>query len=234
MSGHSKWATTKHHKAIVDAKRSNLFTKLAHNITIAAKIGKNLDIAVEAAKHASMPKENIQRAIDKGTGKIAGANIKQVIYEAYGPGGIGIIIDVLTDNKNRTLSEIKSVLNKNNGRLANSGAVSYLFAEQGIIELKQSGQTIFGEDLEMIIIDSGAKDYTIVDGIIYVYTEPKALSSVKQALEFKSLKIDNAKIELSPKNYIKIAEDKKETIVNLLQTLEDLDDVSEIYTNADL
>lgn len=234
MSGHSKWATTKRHKAVIDAKKSSIFTKLARNITLAAKTGKNLDIAIESAKKASMPKDNIQRAIDRGTGKLAGEIIETINYEIYGPSGAGVIAQVITDNKNRALSEIKAVLNRNNGRLANSGAVSYLFEEQGVIELNQANQTISGDDLEMVIIDAGAKDYEIEDGIIYVYTDPKQLSIVKDALTFKSLKVDDAKIEFSPKNYIAVDEDKKDTVMNLLQSLEDLDDVNEVYTNANL
>lgn len=234
MSGHSKWATTKRHKAVVDAKRSNLFTKLARAITVAAKSGKNLDLAISAAKKASMPKENIQRAIDKGTGKIADEEIISTSYEAYGPEGVGIIIEVITDNKNRAISEIKASLNKYGGKLASSGAVSYLFEKNGVIELKETNQTLSGEDLEMVIIESGAKDYEIDEGIIYVYTDPKELTKVKQNLEFKSLKVDEAKLEMSPGNYVKISEDKKEKIIKLLEMLEDLEDVNQIFTNADL
>lgn len=234
MSGHSKWATTKRHKAVIDAKRSNLFTKLARAITVAAKEGKNLDLAIEQAKKASMPKENIQRAIDKGTGKIAGSEIVSLQYEAYGPFGVGIIINVITDNKNRAISEIKSVLNKYEGKLASGGAVSYLFEKQGIIEIFVSKQAVFGEDLDMIIIDSGAKDYEKKDDTIYIYTDPKELSQVKKNLEFKSLQIESTKLELSPKNYVTLDNEKKEKIIKLLTALEDLDDVTEIYTNADL
>ncbi len=234
MSGHSKWATTKRHKAVIDAKRSSIFTKLARNITLAAKTGKNLDIAIEAAKKASMPKDNIQRAIDRGTGKIAGDAIETINYEVYGPNAIGVIVKAVTDNKNRALSEIKAVLNRNNGRLANSGAVSYLFEEQGVIEFPKNNQTLSGEELEMVIIEAGAKDYTIEDDIVYVYTDPKQLSKIKEALEFKSLKIDNAKIEYSPKNYVDVPEESKDTVIGLLQALEDLDDIDEVYTNANL
>ncbi len=234
MSGHSKWATTKRHKAVVDAKRSNLFTKLARGITVAARTGKNLDIAIASAKRASMPKDNIQRAIDKGTGKIKGVEIIQTSYEAYGPEGIGVIIDVLTDNKNRAVAEIKAVLNKHNGKLASSGAVAYLFERNGVIELKKENQSLSGEDLEMVIIESGAKDYEVDDGILFIYTDPKELAKVRQNLEFKSLKIDEADLEMSPKNYVAITEDKKEKIIKFLEALEDLEDVSHISTNANL
>ncbi len=234
MSGHSKWSTIKRKKGVADAKRANQFTKLARAITVAAKEGKNLDLAIEQAKKANMPKDNIDRAIKRGQGELGGIEIESACYEAYGPNNIGIIINVLTDNKNRALAEIKAVLNKLNGKLASAGTVSYLFDERGMIELKQEGQTVSGEDLEMIIIESGAKDYSVEDDIIYVYTDPKKLSEVQKALEFKSLKIDNAKLEMSPKNYVKLDENKKEAVIKLLTALEELDDVSEIYTNADL
>jgi len=234
MSGHSKWATTKRHKAVVDAKRSGVFTKLARAITVAAKEGKNLDIAIEQARAANMPKDNIDRAIKRGQGGTNEAEIVGMRYEVYGPGGTGIIVDVLTDNKNRALSEIKATLNKYNGKLATGGAVSYLFEEQGVIELDNSGQTLQGEDLEMVIIDSGAQDYSISDGTVYVYTNPKELTKVKQALEFKSLKVKSANLAMNPKNYIDCDENKKQSIIKLLETLEDLDDVANVYTNANL
>ncbi len=234
MSGHSKWSTIKRKKGVADSKRSNQFTKLARAITIAAKESKNLDLAIEQAKKANMPKENIERALQRGLGELGGEEINSMSYESYGPGGIGIIIDVLTDNKNRSLSEIKSVLNKYNGKLASSGAVSYLFDQEGVVQFKKDGQTVAGDDLEMIIIDSGAKNYSIDDGIIYVYTEPKKLSEIKKALEFKSLKIDSAKLQMCPKSYINLDENKKESVIKLLTSLEELDDVSEVYTNADL
>jgi len=172
--------------------------------------------------------------VKRGSGELAGGEIVQTQYEAYGPSGVGIIISVFTDNKNRAVSEIKAVLNKYSGNLASGGAVSYLFSEKGVIELKKEGQTLSGEDLEMVIIESGANDYTVVDDIVYIYTDPKKLSDVKKALEFKSLKIESAQIEMTPKNYIAINDDKKESVIKLLEALEDLDDVEEVFTNADL
>jgi len=234
MSGHNKWSKIKRKKGATDIKRSNLFSKLARTITVAARSGKGLDLTIEQAKKANMPRDNIQRAIDKGTGKVEGAEITEVRYEAYGPEGIGIIIDALTDNKNRALAEIKATLNKYNGKLATSGAVLYLFEELGVIEIVKEGQSITGEDLEMTIIESGAKDYSFDEGVIYIYTNSKELEKVKKNLEFKSLKIENAKLEMSPGNYIKLDEHKQESVVKLLSALEELEDVSEVYTNADL
>lgn len=234
MSGHSKWATIKRKKGVTDAKRANQFTKLARAISVAAKTGKNLDLAVESAKGANMPKENIERAIKKGTGEMAGEEIIQTCYEAYGPEAVGIIINILTDNKNRALSEIKAVLNKFGGKLASSGAVSYLFEEKGEIVINKTNQTVADDDLEMIIIESGASDYEIEGDIIYIYTDPKNLNQVENNLKFKSLKADSAQIIMCPKNYVDVLENKKESIVKLLTHLEELDDVSEVYTNAEL
>lgn len=243
MSGHSKWSTIKRKKGAADAKRANVFTKLARVITVAAKAGKNLDLAVEQAKAANMPKENIQRAIDKGTGKLAGEQIEELTYEAYGPGGVAIIIKVLTDNKNRSLSNIRSVMNKFGGRIADSGSVSYLFEQKGVIVIKLSNpstdlgvnnQVLSKEDVELIIIDSGAEDYVEDEGYFYVYTKPKDLEKVKKSIEFRAVKIESAKLEMVPKSYISISENIHSPIVKLLEALEEEDDVSEVYTNADL
>lgn len=234
MSGHSKWKQIKHKKGAEDAKRSNQFTRLSHAISIAAKTGKGLDIAIDQAKKYNMPKENIDRAIKRGTGELAGAEIISTQYEAYASEGVGIIIQVLTDNKNRAVAEIKALLNKHGGKLASGGAVSYQFEEKGVIELKKDGQTLSGEDLELIIIESGAKDYTVVDDMIYIYTEPKDLSIVKKNLIFKSLKIKDAQIQMNPKNYVQVTKEKKASIIKLLEALEGLDDVEEVFTNADL
>lgn len=241
MSGHSKWATTKRKKFAIDAKRANVFTKLARLITVAAKTGRSLDLAIEQAKAANMPKENIQRAIDRGTGKLAGAQIEELIYEAYlpcrqagGPGGVAIIIKVLTDNKNRTISELRSTLTKNGGKLAEQGAVGFLFENKGIMNINLSNQALSKEDLEMVIIDSGAEDYEEDNNYFYVYAKPNELEKVKKELEFKTIKIEGAKLEMLPKNYVKIPDDKKENIVKLLESLEELDDVSEVYANVEL
>jgi len=234
MSGHSKWKQIKHKKGAADAKRSSQFTKLAHAITIAAKTNKNLDLAVELAKRANMPKENIQRAIDRGTGKLAETNIEELRYELYGPSGIGIIVKILTDNKNRSLSELKSILNKLGGRLANAGAVSYLFEELGVLEIEKNTLTKTIDEIEMDIIDSGARDYKITDDLIYIYTDPIQLTNVKSILESKNMQISSFGLELCPKNYIQVEESKKGTVINLLTALEELDDVDEVYTNADI
>jgi len=234
MSGHSKWSQIKRQKGATDAKRSNLFTKICNAITIGAKSGKGLEIALDQAKKANMPKDKIDKAIARGKGELGGEMVEEMQYEAYGPGGVAIIIKALTDNKNRTLSEIRSVLNKFGGTLANSGAVSYLFEKKGIIEIPVSKLPVSKEDAEMIIIESGADDFNEANDYLYVYTDPKKLEEVKNNIEFKAIPIENAKMEMNPKAYTDIKDDKKDSVMKLLEGLEDLDDVNEVYTNADL
>ncbi len=234
MSGHSKWKQIKNKKGASDAKRANIFTKFSRAITVAAKTGRGLDLAIEQARAFNMPKENIQRAIDKGTGKLEGAQIEEIVYEAYGNGGVAVIIKVLTDNKNRTVSELRSILSEYNGKMAESGSVNFLFDQKGVIEINTIGQTLSKEDLEMVIIDSGADDYEESDGQIYIYTKPSELEKVKKALEFKTIKIVSAKLEMIPKNYVEISDSNKESIIKLLEALEENDDVGEVFTNASL
>lgn len=243
MSGHSKWATTKRKKAGIDAKRSKVFTKVAKLITIAARDGKSGDpttnpslrLAVDNAKAVSMPKDNIERAIKRGIGGGAdGAALEEITYEAYGPGGIAILIECLTDNKNRALGEVKTVVNKAGGSFASAGSVSYLFKKAGQIILEESKNTIKGDDLEMQIIDSGAEDFSKDDGLIVITCSLADLNSVKKNLEDAGLIIDTAEIVQIPTILHDVSEDKKPGVEKILENLDDLDDVSNVYTNADL
>ena len=234
MSGHNKWSQIKRQKGVADVKRSNVFTKLANAITIAAKTGKGLDIVMEQAKRANMPKDRIEKSIARGKGEIPGVQIEEITYEAYGPGGVAIIIKTLTDNNNRTISDLRSIMSKLGGNLANSGSVSYLFEQKGVVEINLNNIPFAKEDAELIIIDAGAEDFEEENGYIYVYTEPKKIEEVKKNLEFKALPIESAKIELNPKTYIEIKDDKKEVLLKLLETIENLDDIVEVYTNANL
>jgi YebC/PmpR family DNA-binding regulatory protein len=241
MSGHSKWATTKHKKAIVDAKRGKIFTKLAKLVTIAARDGggdpssnPSLRMAIDNAKAASMPKDNIDRAILRGTGGGDSAKIEEIIYEAYGPGGMAMIIECLTDNKNRTVAEVKAILNKYNGSFANAGSVSYQFTKKGEIIINKSGSNNTDEQYEELIIESGADDYEIEDEIIVVYTTQSQLHQVKSAFEAANLKIDLAELTYLPNSYTDIESSKKETAEKLLDTLDDLDDVNKVYSNVDI
>lgn len=234
MSGHSKWAQIKRAKGVTDKKRAQTFTRIANAIVVAARAGRGLDLAIEKAKEANMPKSNIDRAIARGKGEIPGLQIEEAIYEAYGPSGVAIMIKTLSDNKNRTISSLRAILNKYNGRLAESGSVAYLFEEKGVIAIEIAKQVLTKDDIEMIIIDSGAEDFKEEDGVIYVYTKPKLLEEVKKNLEFKTIKIDSASLEMNPKNYVDISDDKKESIIKLLEAIEEGEDVSEVFTNANL
>lgn len=241
MSGHSKWATTKRKKAVIDAKRGKIFTKLGKLITIAARDGggdqnsnPTLRMAIDNAKAASMPKENIERAITRGAGGGDAAAIEEVIYEVYGPSGAGILVECLTDNKNRTVSDIKAILNRNGGSLAGPGSVNYQFKKVGEIIVDEIRNDLKDEELEMAILDSGAEDFEKDDSIYYIYTNFSDLNAVKTSLESAKVAIDSAEPSLKPSALIEIPEDKKESLMKLMDSIDELDDVSKIYTNANL
>lgn len=236
MSGHSKWATTKHKKAIVDAKRSASFTKLANVVTIAARNGGDptmnfqLRLAIDRAKAASMPKENIERALRRAQGKL-GDELSEVIYEGYGPGGVAILIQCLTDNRLRSVSNIRSYFNKFGGSLAEAGSVAYLFEKKGqiIISLKESGKT--QGELEELIINSGADDFRIEDDTIIVYTQVSESQSVSKYLENAGIKIESSELTYVAKTGASISDDKLSSLEKLIDVLESDDDVHDVYTN---
>ena len=242
MSGHSKWATTKHKKAIIDAKRGKIFTKMAKLVTIAARDGKSGDItmnpslrmAVENAKAASMPKDNIERAIQKGIGGGGGAQIEEFTYEAYAPGGIALLIECLTDNKNRTLGDIKAILNKSGGVLATAGSVGYLFKKIGQIIIDEKENAKKGEDLEMAIIDSGAENFEKEDTIYIVTCSFTDMYTVRKNLEESEIKIESAEFIQQAATLIDLPEDKSEAIMNLIEKIDDIDDVSNVFTNLNI
>lgn len=233
MSGHSKWSSIKHQKGTADARRSNLFSKLANAIAIAARSGADptsnfqLRLTIEKAKAANMPKTNIERAIARGAGKEGGAGLEEILYEAYGPGGTAILIETVTDNKNRTTSEIKNVLSRFGGNLASPGAVSYLFEKKGEIKIK--GEK--GEEREMAIIDSGAEDYQGVEEGYLVYTTPTELNQVKNNLEKAGFTVESLGFSWEPKEPLNVDEQTSEKIVKLLSGLEELEDVTAVHSN---
>ncbi len=236
MSGHSKWSTIKHKKAINDAKRANVFTKHAKLIEVAARNGGDpemnfaLRMAIDNARAVNMPKDNIERAIKRGTGESKdGAELFEVTYEAYGPGQVAMLIDCITDNKNRTLTDVKTILKKNKGKFVEGGGVSWQFEKKGLILL--SGVTKENEEeLEMQIIDSGAEDYEIeADGVV-VYTKATELKQVQDALEKNGLKIEEAKIIFDAKDKISPTEDDLVDLEKLVELLEENDDVAEVWT----
>lgn len=242
MSGHSKWATTKHKKAIIDAKRGKIFTKLAKLVTIAARDGKSGDpsmnpslrMAIDSAKAASMPKDNIERAVQRGIGGGNSAAIEEIIYEAYAPGGVALLIECLTDNKNRTIGDIKAILSKANGALATAGSVGYLFNKIGQLLIDESKNELKGEELELVIIDSGAQDFEKEDGLYVVSCSFGDMHQVKKSLEEAGIVIESADIVQAANTLIDLPEEKKESVLGLIEKIEDLDDVSNVFTNMSL
>ena len=233
MSGHSKWATTKRQKAVVDAKRGALFTKIGNQIAIAARSGTDpamnpgLAMVLEKARHANMPKANIERAIARAADKSAAALIEEV-YEAYGPGGVGVVIEVATDNKNRTMPEVRHTLDKSGGRMADPGSVMFQFTRKGVIEIAEKG-----EDALMAALDAGAEDVTEEDEGSVIYTAASDLMKVRGALIEAGLTVNSAELQYVPNNYVPVEGENAEKLEKLLGAIDDLDDVTNVYTNAE-
>jgi YebC/PmpR family DNA-binding regulatory protein len=239
MAGHSKWAGIKHKKAIVDARRGAMFTKLARAITVAAREGggdPNLNAAlanaVQKAKDASMPKENIERAIAKGTGEGGDAEaIEAVVYEGYGPGGVALLIEALTDNRNRTGAEVRHLLSKHGGSLGEPGSVAYLFDRQGVVVVDAKR---WSEDDLIVAIDAGALDIEQDDDVFEVITEPATLGAVRAALEEAGIEIENAEVTQRPKTRVPLDEEQARKLMRLIDALEDNDDVNAVHANFDV
>jgi YebC/PmpR family DNA-binding regulatory protein len=239
MSGHSKWASIKHKKAIVDSKRGKLFTKLARAVTVAAKEGggdidgnPSLALAVQKARDASMPKDNIERAIAKGTGAGAdAAALETILYEGYGPGGVALLIEAVTDNRNRTGADVRHALSKGNGSLGEPGSVAYNFDKKGVIVV--DGER-YGEDDLMVAIDAGAEDISREDDSWEIVTEPSDLTGVRKALEDAGVEIQNAEVTQRPKVLVPVDEDTAGKLLRLIDNLEDNDDVDAVHANFDV
>lgn len=233
MSGHSKWATTKRQKAVVDAKRGALFTKIANQIAIAARSGTDpnmnpsLAMVLEKARQANMPKANIERAIARVSDKSAAALIEET-YEGYGPGGVGLIVEVATDNKNRTMPEVRNALSKNSGRMADPGSVMFQFARKGCIVVTEKG-----EDAMMTVLDAGAEDVDEIEDGLAILTAPSDLMKVRQALIDAGLTVTEAELKYIPTTTVALAGDDAEKLEKLLDALDDLDDVTAVHTNAE-
>ncbi len=240
MSGHSKWSTIKRQKGTADAKRSTVFTKLANLISIAAREGGGGDastnfklrLAVEKARQANMPKDNIDRAIKRGTGELGGSVLEDIMYEAYAPGGVALLIQATTDNRNRALSGIKTILNKYNSKLAESGSVGYLFKQKGHMLIKGADS----ETTEKAIIEAGADDYEFhEDDTFSVYTLPNETMQVAKQLQEVGLEATDIELSMEPISPITIEDPKiAQQLVTIMESLEDLDDVSNVYSNFDL
>ncbi len=239
MSGHSKWHSIKHKKAVVDARRGQQFTKLARAITVAAREGSgdpegnpSLALAVQKARDASMPKDNIERAIAKGTGEgVDAERIETVVYEGYGPGGVALLIEALTDNRNRTGADVRHLLSKNGGNLGEPGSVSYLFDKQGMIVVDA---TRYGEDDLIPAIDAGALDISVDEDMFEVITEPGDLAAVRQALEQAGVEIESADISERPKSRVPVDEAEAGKLIRLIDSLEESDDITTVHANFDV
>lgn len=235
MAGHNKWSKIKRDKGANDAKRGAVFTKLGNQIAIAARSGTDPDMnpslamAIEKARQANMPKDNIQRSIDRVADKNAAA-LEEVTYEGYGPGGVGIIIETATDNRNRTLPEVKTALVKNGGRIADAGSVMFQFTRKGVIRVAETG-----EEALLQILDAGAEDASEEDGEIIVYTDQKDLMKVRKSLVDAGLKVEDAELQYIANTPIEITDQEtSDKIVKLLDAIDDLDDVTNVHTNAEL
>ena len=240
MSGHSKWATTKRQKAVVDAKRGAVFTRLGNAIAVAARGGGDPDmnfalrLAVDKARAANMPMANIQRSIDRGSGKLGGAAIEETTYEAYGPGGAAFIVECVTDNKNRTFPEVRLAFTKNGGSMAEPGAVAFQFAREGMV---RANFVEGDEDAAMLqAIDAGAKDAEIIEkNEIVVYTDPKELAAVRDDLKARGFGIEEAELTYVPNNMVEVTDpETARKLTNLMNMLEDLDDVVNVHTNLEI
>jgi YebC/PmpR family DNA-binding regulatory protein len=239
MSGHSKWASIKHKKGAADAKRGKLFTKLARAITVAARDGgadpdgnAALATAIQKARDASMPKDNIQRAIDRGAGVgVDAASIVRVVFEGYGPGGAAILVDALTDNRNRASAEIRHAFSKHNGNLGEPGSVAWIFEKRGVVAVDAAR---YDEDDLIVAIDAGADDVRDEGDALRVLCQPADLSAVREALEGAGIEIESAEVAIEPKSTVEVKGNDAKSLLNLIDALEEQDDVNEVHANFDI
>jgi len=241
MSGHSKWAQIKHKKANVDAKRGKTFTKIVKEIAVAARVGggdpsgnPRLRTAIDKAKEVNMPSDNIKRAVMKGTGELPGVSYEEAIYEGYGPGGVAILIEVLTDNKNRTTPEVRHIMSKNGGNLGEAGCVSWMFEQKGYILVEKA--KIDEDTLMSVALDAGAEDMKndSKEDNYEIISAPENLEKVKSSIESSGIPVSLAEITMLPKNYATLDEKHAEQMIRLIEALEDHEDVQNVYTNFDV
>ena len=238
MSGHSKWATIKRKKGALDAKRGKIFTRLIREITIAARQAggdpdgnPRLRLAIDNAKSANMPADNIDRAIKKATGELEGSQISELTYEGYGPGGVALLIEVATDNKNRTVAEIRHIFSRGLGNLGETGSVAWMFERKGIITLKRDGKS--EDELMEIVLDAGADDLTTEEDFFEVTTTLENFEPVRKKILDNKLIVENASLQWIAKNSVPIKDDDAEKLMKLIEALEESDDVQNVFSNAD-
>lgn len=240
MAGHSKWANIKHRKGKMDALRGKITTKLSREITVAVKNGgadptgnMRLKLALQKARENNIPKDNIQRAIQKGQGAADGSNFEEFSYEGYGPAGVAVMLDIMTDNRNRTAAEIRHLFSKHGGNLGETGCVAWMFNQKGIITVAKSN--VDEETLMLLALEAGADDFSADDDDVYeILTSPEQFGQVQQAVEAADISLDSAALSMVPQTNVALAADDAIKVVKLLEALEDHDDVQEVYTNADL
>jgi YebC/PmpR family DNA-binding regulatory protein len=238
MSGHSKWSQIKRQKGVTDAKRGQLFTKLGREITVSAREGADpnsnsrLRIAVQRARDANMPIDTIERAIKRGAGGGEGVNYEELTYEGYGPSGAAILVRAMTDNRNRAAAEVRSVFTRHGGNLGESGSVGWLFDRKGVIRVDVNGHD--ADEIALQAIDAGADDVQVGDEAIDIYTDPTALESVREALEEQNVAVAEAQMQMIPKTTVELDEKSAEQVYRLVERLEDLDDVQDVFTNTEI
>ena len=239
MSGHSKWATIKHKKGALDAKRGKIFTRLIKEITIAAKNGggdpdgnPRLRTAILAAKAENMPADNIKRAVQRGTGELEGVNYEEIAFEGYGPGGVAIIVEVLTDNRNRTVSEIRHTFSKNGGNLGETGSVKFMFSKKGVIDIEKSAAT--EEQLMDIVLEHGGEDLRDEGEVWEIVTDPHAYEAVLGGVKAANIPTVSSEVTMLASTYTKLEGQQANAMIRLLEALEDFDDTQNVYSNFDM
>ncbi len=239
MSGHSKWAGIKHKKAKVDAQRGRAFTKVIREITVAARVGggdpsgnPRLRLAMEKAKAVNMPQDNIQRAIQKGTGELPGVSYEECVYEGYGPGGVAVMLEVVTDNKNRTTPEVRKLFAKHGGNLGEAGCVAWMFEKKGLIQVEAA--TTDEDRLFGVALEAGAQDVRRSDGLFEIISAPKELERVKEFLAKQMIEMTSAEVTMLPQSTVKLEGKQAQQILQLMEELEEHDDVQNVYANFDI
>lgn len=239
MSGHSKWSSIKHKKGAADAKRGQLFSKLSRAITVAAKEGggdptanATLATAIQKAKDNSMPKDNIERAIAKGAGGGAGETYETIVYEGYGPAGVAVLVEAMTDNRNRTAAEVRNIFNRTNGKLGETGSVAWMFERKGSIVVEASA--VDEDELMTVAIDAGAEDVSQDENTYEIVTDPADFMAVRQALEDAGVKYTSAELAMLPKTTVELEQSDAKKMLRLMDSLEDCDDVQEVHANFDI
>ena len=239
MSGHSKWAGIKHKKAVVDARRGQAFTRAAREVTIAAREGGGdpehnfrLRLAIQKARESNMPTDRIQSAIDRGTGAAKGESLEELRYEGYGPAGVAIMVDAVTDNRNRTAPAIRHVFSKNGGNLGEANSVAWMFERKGVITARADGHD--PEEVGLAAIEAGADDVQVEGDTVEITAEPSSFEDVRKAVEGLGVPIENAELTMQPKQTVAVGEDKAPAVLRLMEALEEEDDVQQVYANFDI